>query len=76
MSFQKSGPDCIVGACGLQPDRHDVDNNNAPAGEKTGHSGELDLSLKKTQTPSACPRYSTNENSVYTENRDYNVIEL
>lgn len=57
MSFQKSGPDCIVGGGRLQPDRRDIDNNNAPAGEKTGHSGELDLSLKKSQIPSTCQRY-------------------
>jgi len=57
MSFHKSGADCVVGAGGLHRDRRDVDNNNAPAGEKTGHSGELDLSLKKTQMSSACPRY-------------------
>jgi len=57
MPFQKSGPDCIVGGGGLQPDRRDIDNNNGPAGEKTGHSGELDLSLKKTQTPATCQRY-------------------
>lgn len=57
VSFQKPGPDCIVGGSGgLQPDRRDIDNNNAPGGEKTGHSGELDLSLKKTQIPSTCPR--------------------
>ena len=55
VSFQKSGPECVVGG-GLPPDRRDIDNNNAPAGEKTGYSGELDLSLKKTQMPSACPR--------------------
>jgi len=56
VSFHKTagGPD-------FRADRRDVDNNNAPAGmgEKTGHSGELDLSLKKTQMPPApCPRYS------------------
>jgi len=55
VSFQKAaGPDFTR----LAPDRRDVDNNNAPAGEKTGHSGELDLSLKKSQIPPAtCPRY-------------------
>ena len=57
VSFHKSGPDCMVGVGGLHPDRRDMDNNNAPGGEKTGHSGELDLSLKKTQMPTACPRY-------------------
>ena len=61
MSFQKPGPECVVSAGGLQQDWRDIDNNNAPApaAEKTGHSGELDLSLKKTQIPSTCPRYAT-----------------
>ena len=58
VSFQNAGPDCIVAGGGLQSDRRDIDNNNAPAGEKTGHNGELDLSLKKTQIPPTCPRYS------------------
>jgi len=57
VSFQKPGPECVVG--GLLADRRDIDNNNTPgaAGEKTGHSGELDLSLKKTHIP--CQRYIT-----------------
>jgi len=56
VSFQNAGPDCNPGSGALQPDRRDIDNNNAPAGEKTGHSGELDLSLKKTQIASTCSR--------------------
>ena len=57
VSFQKAAglPDFTR----LPADRRDVDNNNAPStGEKTGHSGELDLSLKKSQIPATSPRYT------------------